>query len=41
MDIQRVTAEQAKELIKFGVPCLHFYTMGNPENIRKIASQLF
>ena len=32
---------QAKELIKFGVPCLHFYTMGNPENIRKIASQLF
>ncbi|HRV52039.1 MAG: 5,10-methylenetetrahydrofolate reductase [Bacteroidia bacterium] len=33
--------QQSKELIKFGIPCLHFYTMGNPENIRLIASQTF
>ncbi len=33
--------QQSKELIKFGIPCLHFYTMGNPENIRSIASQTF
>lgn len=33
--------KQSKELIAFGAPCLHFYTMGNPENIRKIASSVF
>lgn len=32
---------QSKELIKNNVPCLHFYTMGSPENIRKIAAQVF
>ncbi|HOM90902.1 MAG TPA: hypothetical protein PKW65_09265, partial [Bacteroidia bacterium] len=36
-----VSQNNVKDLIKFGVPCLHFYTMGSPENIRKIASQLF
>jgi methylenetetrahydrofolate reductase (NADPH) len=33
--------QQSKELIKFGVPCLHYYTMGNPDNIRKIAAKVF
>ncbi len=33
--------QQSKELIKFGVPCLHYYTMGSPENIRRIASEVF
>lgn len=32
---------QSKELIKFGVPCLHFYTMGSSETTRRIASQVF
>lgn len=32
---------QSKELIKFGVPCLHYYTMANSEVIRKIASNVF
>lgn len=33
--------EQSKELIKFGVPCLHYYTMGNSETTRKVATQVF
>lgn len=32
---------QSKELIAMGAPCLHYYTMGNPDNIRKIASAVF
>ena len=33
--------EQCKELKASGVPCLHFYTMGNSDNVYKIASELF
>jgi methylenetetrahydrofolate reductase (NADH) len=33
--------QQSKELIKFGVPCLHFYTMGNSAVVRKIAGSVF
>ena len=33
--------QQSKELIKYGVPVLHYYTMGKPDNIRKIAEQVF
>jgi methylenetetrahydrofolate reductase (NADPH) len=33
--------EQSKELIKYGVPALHFYTMGKPDNICKIATAIF
>jgi methylenetetrahydrofolate reductase (NADPH) len=33
--------EQSKELMKHKIPCLHYYTMGNAEIIRKIASQVF
>lgn len=32
---------QCKELIKAGAPVLHFYSMGNSDNIKKIASELF
>ncbi|MDR3272477.1 MAG: methylenetetrahydrofolate reductase [NAD(P)H] [Flavobacteriaceae bacterium] len=35
------TTHQCKELMAFGVPVLHFYSMGRPENIRKIAQELF
>lgn len=33
--------QQCKELMAYGVPVLHFYTMSNPEPTRYIASQLF
>jgi methylenetetrahydrofolate reductase (NADPH) len=32
---------QSKELIERGAPVLHFYTMGNSDNIRKIAESVF
>ena len=32
---------QCKDLIKFGVPVLHFYTMGHPRVTHKIASEVF
>jgi methylenetetrahydrofolate reductase (NADPH) len=33
--------QQSKSLIKFGAPCLHYYTMGNSAVIKKIASSVF
>lgn len=33
--------QQSKELMKFGVPCLHYYMMGNPDTIKKVASAIF
>lgn len=33
--------EQSKELIKAGVPSLHFYTMGKSDNIQKIVKEVF
>ena len=33
--------KQAKELIKFGAPVLHFYTMGSAEPVRRVASKVF
>ena len=33
--------QQAKELIKYKVPCLHFYSMGKSNAIQQIASKLF
>lgn len=33
--------KQSRELIKFGVPTLHFYSMGKSDPIYKIAKQLF
>jgi methylenetetrahydrofolate reductase (NADPH) len=34
-------AKQSKELIKFGVPCLHYYTMGNGELTCSVARKVF
>jgi methylenetetrahydrofolate reductase (NADPH) len=33
--------QQSKELVKFGVPCVHYYTMGKPDNIHNIAKAVF
>ena len=33
--------QQSKELIEYGVPCLHYYSMGNAEPVYTIAKQLF
>ncbi len=33
--------QQCKELIKFGVPCLHIYTMGNSEITCRVAKEVF
>ncbi|MGV8879314.1 MAG: methylenetetrahydrofolate reductase [Sphingobacteriaceae bacterium] len=33
--------QQGKELMNFGVPVLHFYTMSNPEPTRRIAEAIF
>lgn len=35
------TVQQAKELIDFGVPCLHFYTMSAYKPSQQIVQQLF
>lgn len=35
------TIQQSKELMRFGVPVLHFYTMGKSDNISKIARAIF
>ena len=33
--------QQSKELLKAGVPVLHYYSMGKSDNIKAIASQVF
>ncbi len=33
--------QQSKELMKSGVPCLHYYTMGNAETTVRIAEKVF
>ncbi len=33
--------QQSKELMKKGVPVLHYYSMGKSDNIKKIAAQVF
>ncbi|MDR2130759.1 MAG: methylenetetrahydrofolate reductase [NAD(P)H] [Odoribacteraceae bacterium] len=33
--------EQGKELVARGVPAVHYYTMGSPNNIREIVRQVF
>lgn len=33
--------QQSKELMKFGVPVLHYYSMGKSQSVREIASELF
>lgn len=33
--------QQSKELKKAGVPCIHYYTMGDADTIRRIGEQVF
>lgn len=33
--------QQSKELIQKGVPCLHFYTMGKSESVRRIVKEVY
>jgi methylenetetrahydrofolate reductase (NADPH) len=33
--------QQSKELMKAGVPCIHYYTMGKSEAVRDIAKEVF
>jgi methylenetetrahydrofolate reductase (NADPH) len=33
--------QQSKELIKAGVPCLHYYTMGTSESTKAVAREVF
>jgi len=33
--------QQSKELIKAGVPCLHYYTMGTSESTKRVAQEVF
>jgi len=35
------TTKQCKELIKQGAPCIHFYTMGKSESVKRIAKSIF
>ncbi len=35
------TIKQSKELIKFGVPAVHYYTIGKSNNIKNIAKSVF
>ena len=33
--------QQSKELLQFGVPCLHYYSMGKSQSVKQIAAALF
>jgi len=33
--------QQSKELMEYGVPCLHYYSMGKSDNIKAIAEGVF
>ncbi len=33
--------QQSKELMDYGVPCLHYYSMGKSDNVKAIATALF
>jgi methylenetetrahydrofolate reductase (NADPH) len=35
------SVKQSKELVKFGVPVLHYFTIGISENIRRIVKEVF
>ena len=35
------TTQQSKELKEYGVPCLHYYTMGDQETIRTIVEAVY
>jgi methylenetetrahydrofolate reductase (NADPH) len=33
--------QQSKELVKYGVPCLHYYSMGKSDTVYKVAKEVF
>jgi methylenetetrahydrofolate reductase (NADPH) len=33
--------QQSKELIAAGVPCIHYYTMGKSDAVKKIVSSAY
>ncbi len=33
--------QQSKELVEFGSPCIHYYTMGRSKTVRTIANEVF
>lgn len=33
--------QQSRELVKIGAPCIHYYTMGNVDAMKKIVSEVF
>ena len=35
------SVQQCRELLDYGVPVLHFYSMGKSDNIKKVAKELF
>jgi methylenetetrahydrofolate reductase (NADPH) len=35
------TIKQSKELVKQKTPCLHYYTMGNPDSTLRVAREIF
>ena len=35
------TIQQSKDLIEFGVPCLHYYTMGKSIATREVVKAIF
>lgn len=44
-DVEKIGIEwaiqQSKELIKFGVPCIHFFTMGKSKAVRIVAENIY
>jgi methylenetetrahydrofolate reductase (NADPH) len=44
-EVERVGIEwgikQSSELMKEGVPCIHYYTMSNSDAVKAIASKIF
>lgn len=45
LDVRKVGVEwsiqQTKELIEFGAPCIHFYTMGKSDNVQQIVGSFY
>ena len=38
---QEWAIQQSKELVEFGVPCIHYYTMGKSKVVKGIAKEVF
>ena len=44
-DVEKIGIEwaiqQSKELMQFGVPCIHFFTMGKSKAVRTVAENIY